>query len=863
MSMSALERFLLSIALFAYPADFRKTFREQILSDVEESRAHSLAAALDIAGNGLRMRTGLLANDLSYAVQRLFRLPLFVGVVVITFALGIGANVAVFTVLNAVLLKPLPYDDPGRLVVFRYVNTKTAALGADLSVPELEDFGKQGALADVGGVVRDQATLTGTEKPVAINGLDVTPPVFAALGIAPELGRFFTKADEARGTHSVVISDPLWRSYFGAARDVVGKPAVLDGATYQIVGVTPPGFRVPLPDSGLLNAPDFIEVQPDAAPPSARGAQYLGTIARLRSGVTIDAANADLRLTSRRLQRSYPVETGIVFYLRALNDVVFGDFKAALWTVLGAAIGILIITCANVSNMLLATASSREREFVLRSALGASSRRLSAQLLTETCLLATVGGIAGVGLAYASLAVLRPALAAFPRSQTIALDGWALAYAMAVVAAATILAGFWPMRSIARPDLSVALKAAARTTDSAANNTARSALVVVEVSLALALVALSGLMLRSYFLMTRSDIGIRQEGLWVSSQVNLPAFRYPTLSARTAFQERLSAQLRGLPGVDSAALGLNYPLSNIHFFFDLEIVGRHFAPGANPIALLNVISPNYFSTMGTPLLRGRAFNGDDTPQSLPVAVVNETFERLYAPGGNAIGMQLITAGVNKTSRATRTVVGIVRDTRDSFTRETRPTYYVPVAQTPIDFFSVILRSRNLNAGALSAELSRATEATDPQMAAPTLQSYGDLVAAATAHARSVGSLLGALACIAMLLALSGIFGVVSYSVTQRYREFGVRIALGAAARHIVLDVLGRSLAITGAGIAIGLVIAAIGGRAVASQLYFLSPFDPITFALVVALLLASAVAAAAIPAIRATRIDPAVALRCE
>ncbi|MFY9886638.1 MAG: ABC transporter permease [Candidatus Cybelea sp.] len=856
-------RFLLEVALFAYPADFRERFREQILSDVEESRAHSLAAALDIAGNGLRMRIGLLANDLVYAAQRLLRLPLFVGVVVITFALGIGANVAVFTVLNAVLLKPLPYHDPGRLVVFRYVNTKTAALGADLSVPELGDFGRQRAyLAEVGGVVRDQATLTGAEKPVAINGLDVTPPVFAALGIAPELGRFFAEADEARGAHSVVISDPLWRSYFGAAQNVVGKAAVLDGTTYQIVGVTPPGFRVPLPDSGLLNAPDFIEVQPDAAPPSTRGAQYIGTIARLPSGVTVAAANAALQLTSRRLQRSYPVETGLIYYVRPLDDVVFGDFKAALWTVLGAAIGILIITCANVSNMLLSTASSREREFVLRSALGASSRRLGAQLLTEAGLLATVGGIAGVALAYASLAILRPALAAFPRSQTIALDGWALAYAMAVIVAATILAGFWPMRAIARPDLSVALKAAGRTTDSATNNAARSALVVVEVSLALALVALSGLMLRSYFLMTRSDIGVRQEGLWVSSQVNLPAFRYPTLSDRAAFQQRLSTQLRGLPGVDSAALGLNYPLSNIHFFFDLDIVGRHFAPGSNPIALLNVISPNYFDTMGIPLLRGRVFSTDDSAQSLPVALVNETFERLYALHGNAIGMQLISAGVNKTGRATRTVVGVVRDARDTLTRETRPVYYVPVAQTPIDFFSVMLRS-NLSGGTLTAELARAMETTDPQMAAPALQSYGDLVAAATAHARSVGSLLGALACIAMLLALSGIFGVVSYSVTQRYREFGVRIALGAAARHIVLDVLGRSLAITGVGIAIGLVIAAIGGRAVASQLYFLSPFDPITFMLVVALLLASAVAAAAIPAIRATRIDPAVALRCE
>lgn len=543
--------------------------------------------------------------------------------------------------------------------------------------------------------------------------------------------------------------------------------------------------------------------------------------------------------------------------------MVFGDFEAALWTVLAAAIGILIITCANVSNMVLSTASSRDREFALRAALGASSRRLGAQLLVETGLLASIGGVIGVALACVSIVMLRPALAAFPRAQTIALDGWALAYALAVVAATTILAGFWPMRSIGRPDLSLVLKSAGRTGDSASSNRARSALVVVEVSLALALIALSGLMLRSYSMMMGGDIGIRQDGLWATSRITLPTLRFPTVRDRAIFQQRFFGQLQALPGVDSAALGLNYPLSNIHFSFDFGIVGRRFTPGSEPIAAMNVISPNYFSTIGVPLLRGRTFGDRDTLTSFPIVIVNETFERLYAPHGNALGMQLITAGVDKTSRATRTVVGVVRDTRDSLTTPTRATYFVPLAQTPIDFFSVLLRSKGLSRTVLAAELARTTAATDPLMAAPVPQSYGDLFASATAHSRSAGSLLSALAIIAMLLALSGIFGVVSYSVTQRYREFGIRIALGAAARNIVLDVLGRALAVTGLGIAIGLMIAAIGGRAIASQLYQLSPYDPITFALVIALLFASAIAAAALPAIRATRVDLAVALRYE
>jgi predicted permease len=809
------------------------------------------------------MRVGLFANDLSYAARRLCRLPLFVLVVALTFALGIGANVAVFTVLNSVLLKPLPYRDPGRLVVFRYVNTKTSMRGADLSVPELGDFATQSStLGDVGGIVRDQATLTGIGKPVELAGLDVTPPVFSALGVQPELGRFFVAADEAHGVRHVVISDRLWRSRFGAAADALEKPLILDGTTYQIVGVAPPGFTVPMPESGLLSEPDFIEVQPDVAPPNQRGAQYVGTIARLRPGVSLAGANADLTLISRRLQRTYPVEAGLVYYLRPLDDVVFGDFKAALWTVLGAAIGILIITCANVSNMVLATASSRDREFALRYALGASSRRLGAQLLVETGLLAAIGGIIGVALAYGAIGALRPALGVFPRAQTIAPDGWTLAYAVAVVAATTILAGFWPMRSIAQSDLSLILKSAGRTGDASGGNSTRSALVVVEISLALALVALSGLMVRSYVAMLRSDIGIGQRGLWVSSQVTLPGARYPTLRDRSVFQQRLLTQLQALPGVDAAALGLNYPLSRIHFAFDVGIVGRRFAPGSEPIASMNAISPTYFNTMGILLLRGRVFGDRDTQTSLPVAVVNQTFERLYAPHGNAIGMQLITAGVDQTSRATRTVIGVVRDTRDSLTEVTRPAYYVPVSQTPIDFFAVMLRS-DLKRGVLTAELADAVKHADPQMAAPSLQSYDDLFAGATAHTRSSGSLLGALAIIAMLLALSGIFGVVSYGVTHRYREFGVRMALGATTRNIVFDVLGRSLAVAALGVAIGLVIAAVGGRAIASQLYQLSPFDPMTFALVIALLLISVLAAAVLPAIRATRVDAAVALRCE
>ena len=860
--MSA-ARMLLEFALLAYPADFRAQFRADILADVEESGINPVAAAMDVAASGLRMRAELTAHDVAYAARRLRRMPLFVTIVALTFALGIGVNVAVFSILNAVLLRPLPYADAGNLVVFRFRNEETSQLGADISVPELQDFSHARSFSDVGGVVRAQATLTGAGKPVMLAGADVTPPVFAALGIPPQLGRFLQASDERKGTHSVVLSDKVWRRDFGAAPDAVGKSIMLDGTAFTIVGIAPAHFEIPLPDSGQLQELDYYDVQPDTGTPNQRGAQYVGAVARLNPGNTVASANAELALISKQLQRAYPVEAGLLYYVRPLDDVVFGDFTAGLWTLVAAAAGILIITCANVSNMLLSTASSRDREFTLRSALGASSRRLAEQLLVETGLLASIGGIVGIGVAYGSLALVRPALASFPRAQSIGVDGWALVYCLALVVVTALLAGFWPMRSIAKQELAQVLKSAGRGGDSSASNRARAALVVVEISLALALVALSGLMVRSYFLMTQSAVGIDTKGLFVSAQLTLPSQRFPALADRSAFHRRLLASLQALPGVDAATLALNYPLSNIHFGFDVGIVGRHFAPGSEPIAGLNIVSPGYFETMKLQVSRGRAFTDTDTGTSLPVALVNESFERKFAPAGGALGMRLITAGVNGTKQTTRTVVGVVPDVRTSLTRPTQATYFVPMSQAPIDFFVAMFRSNRLTQAALQTEVDGAIAATDPQMASPAIQSFDDVMSDATAQRRSAALLLGCLAAVAMLLALTGIFGVVSYAVTQRYREFGVRIALGASARDILADVLRRALILAGAGIAGGLAIAAAGARAIEAQLYQLSPFDPFTFVAVVVLLLASAIVAALLPAIRATRIDPVVALRYE
>ena len=855
---------LVRLALLAYPADFRAEFRDQILADLADQGSGAWHAAFDIVVTGLAMRAEMLARDVGFGIRRLRRLPLLVAVVVASFALGIGANVAVFTVLDAVLIKPLPYPNAARLAVIEDHDQRGVA-GSALSIPDLSDLrANTTAFEAIAGEAQDSAVLTGSGKPREISGMDVSWNYFSVLGLKPQLGRFFTPADGRTGVRRAIVSERLWRTQLGADPHAIGKSIGFDGIPIEIVGVAP-NLRVPAPDAGSLDRDDFWVPLPNTVPPTQRGARYLGAIALLAPGATMRSATADLNLASARLAKRYARnDAGIVFGVDSMSSAFFGNVAAALWTVFAAVVAVLLIACANVASLLLADASTREREFALRASLGASAGRLGAQLFAETGVLAAAGGAIGIGLAYGGLALLTATvLRTLPRIDSVRIDAGVLLYAVGLVAAVTILSGMWPVAALAQRRLAGALEAAGRSGDRSAGAFLRSTLVVVELAVTLVLVVLSGLTVRSFYVLTHPDLGVRTRGVLVSEAIGLPSTRYGKLPARLNFADSLLVGVSTIPGVKDAALSVSYPLSEVIVTFTVGIVGKTYPIDDQPDAHLNAVTPAYFRILGLPVLRGRAFSTGDTGASQRVAVVNAAFAGKYLRDRNPIGARLRVSGWNGAPRGTATIVGVVANEQQRLSRPPPPMYYLPISQVAPNVVDVVVSSDTLTAQALDRALDRVVAQADPQLVTPRVYTIAELIGDAASTPRSSVVLLGALATVAFLLALSGVFGVVSFSVTQRYREFGVRRALGARARDVLGDVLRRALFVSALGIALGTTIAILAGRAIAPQLDGVSPFDPLTFASVIALLLGCAAAAALLPALRATRVDPALALRYE
>lgn len=855
---------LARVALLAYPREFRAQFGVEMLSDVAE-RASIFSSLADLLRGGLTMRTEALLRDAGYAWRRLRASPLFVAIVVLTFALGIGANVAVFSVLDTVAIRPLPFPDPASLAIVQS-HTPDGTIFPVTSLVDASDIRQHATVFQgVAGVGSSSATLMLHGRPYTLNGLAVMPGYFSIAGLRPQLGRLLDTRDTRPGVHTMVISDALWHRRFGGNPAVLGTSHLLDGTPTTIVGILEPHQLLPVPSDEAIETLDYIVATSDHPNPRGRGRRVAGTIVRLAPGVTFARANADLALVSQRLAHLYPkTDKRWRLSVESFDAAVLGPTTSALWLLFAAVIGILLIACANIGNMLGARWSSRDREFAIRRALGASNARIGAQLLTETALLAALGGVVGVALAYGALAVIAPSAADVLPYGTVGINGWSLLFAFGIVLLATLGAGVWPLLTFRSRDLQTTLKSAGRGGDGARRHGVRGVLAAAEVALTLALVVVGGLSVRNIVAMVNTPLGIRSHGVVVTGALAMPNALNANKRAAASAIDTMLGRIQVLPGVKRAAIALMYPLGDVALEGPAPVVGRSYPPGGVPVAWSNAVSAQYFDTLGVPVIAGRTFTDAEAHGSAPVVVVNEAFAKAYLAGQRVVGRRLRIGGGPSNPATIATIVGVVGDERFGGLLSPRePAFYVPATQQIPRWMSIVVYAPKVPPVMIGREIDAAFAQSFPTIEPPHTHTIAGRIAAATGPMRVGAMLAAALGLIALVLACAGIFGVVSFSVSQRVREFGIRMALGARKRDVIADVLRRSLVTTSVGVVAGILIAAIAARAVSSQLSDVSPFDPWTFVVTIGLVFASATLASLQPALRATGAQAADVLRYE
>ena len=832
------------LALLLCPREFREGYRRTFSGGGARD-------AVNLAWTGVALRFETVARDAKFALRSLVKAPLYTIVVLLAIALAIGANVAAASVLEGVVLKPLAYPSPQQLVFVGL--SETADYG--LSYPDALDISRQNTtLGPLALATLAVKTLSGAGRPASLRGRVVNDAYLHVFGVGPELGRYFTKSDY--GTQNIVIGDAVWRAYYHADPRVLGKTIRLDGAAYTIVGVAPAGFRDP--DAHALTQNSYwLPLDPSSSSNTQRGwFQYLG-IARLRPGLSIDAARADVGRVASQIVHRYP-QNHAGFQKSALTPIlqrIVGPVQSLLWLIYGAVTIVLLIACANVANLQLVRAASRESELVMRSALGATRGRILAQLSTEASVLAITGGVAGIALGWACLrwygAIASQML---PRWEGVGLDPAALAYAACVIVIAAALTGMLPAY-LQRRDLAGALTIG-RSGERAGAKRTRSALVVCEVSLAAALLISALLLVRSYAALTTIPIGFDARNLYAASISGLTLPRYQSNDAIIGLTNRATATLAGIPGVTGVAAAWTAPFRGAPSS-DVSVPSR----SETTTSELGAVGSAYFSTLRIPLLKGRAFDRRDRASSLPVTIVSANFASRFFGTMDVLGKQVRPSFSTGSTPTLRTIVGVAGDVRDSFRAPYQPMLYVPVSQAPeTTVFLLRTDGRNANlAPALQAGFARVA----PDLPAPQVTSYAQILSENAAQSQVGAMLFGALALIALVLAVAGIYAVTAYSVARRTHEFGIQRAVGARNATIMRDVIYGAAVQCVVGLALGVVIAALASRYLGPLLYETSPLEPEAFFGVVALLLVCALLAASIPAVRAVRVDPVVALRYE
>ena len=803
-----------------------------------------------------------ILQDIRYSVRRLSKNAGFTAVAVLALALGIGANTAIFSVVNSILLNPLAYKDPQQLVTITHSYASLSA--ASVSPPGFADYrDKTQSFESVAALFDYDYNLTEMGEPEQLRGHRVSPSFFTALGVAPLLGNTFVAEHDQPGHHRVVVlSHKLWQRRFDADPDIVGKFVKLNGQNYEVLAVMPASF-----EWGKDELWSPLAFAPTNFAPNNRGNEMLDVIARLKPGVSIGQAQAEMDTIADSIRVAnpgiYPEEANWRVGVKSLTEEVVGDIRPVLIILLIAVGFVLLIACANVANLLLARATARQKEIAIRQALGARRSRLIRQLLTESMLLALMSGAAGLLLALWGVdLIVRLNESNIPRASEVGIDGRVMVFTLVVSMLTAILFGLIPALQTSKIDLQGALKEGGRGS-TAGNPLVRRVLVVVEVALALVLLVGAGLMIKSFIRLQNVDPGFDPKNV-LTAEVSLPAFKYRERVQISSFFQQVIEQIKNSPGVESVGAITGLPLTGSGWSGSFNIEGRTVAPGqAEPHSALRAITPGYFEAMKIPLIDGRYFGERDVEGANRVVIIDQTLAEHYFPGENPIGKRVEFGMSGPNGPNWREIVGIVGRVRHKrLDAEFKDHIYFPQAQVPQSIMSLVVRTANDPESATSA-VRGAVASVDKDQPIHRVMTMEQVRSDSVSSKRLSMLLLAIFAAVALILAAVGIYGVMSYTVTERTHEIGIRMALGAKAADVLRLVVGQGMALALAGVAIGVGAALLLTRFMQSLLFGVTATDSATFVLISLLLAGVALLACYLPARRATRVDPMVALRYE
>jgi putative ABC transport system permease protein len=815
-----------------------------------------------------------MKQDLQFALRVLLKNPFMTFVAVLTLALGIGANTAIFSVLNAVVLRPLPYADPDRLVmVWETVpgNDKRSTAPGNF----VDWRNQNSAFSEMAAMFYGNFNLTGNGEPERVNGSTVTSNLMSTLGVSAQLGRTFQPDDDEHQDRRVaLISDGLWQRKFGADKAIVGKTITIDESAYTVVGVMPAGFKFPvLSDLWVLGrdrnavSMSLISQFPTNDWNHERDAHFMNVVARLKPGATLAQAQSDMAGIASRLENEFPnTNSGLGSNVVSLHTQIVGNVKTLIAVLFGAVALVLLIACTNVASLLLARATRREREFAIRRAVGASRWRLARQLLTESVVLSLFGGVAGLALSiWAVDLFIKLSPGDIPRLNEASVDLRLLGFAFLISIVTGIAFGLWPAFHATSTSLNQSLKeAGAKASEKRQRRRSRNVLIITELALAQLLLVGAGLLIMSYVKVSRIDPGFVADHV-LSAKIAPSGKKYPDLKSREQFYTRVIEQLQNVPGVTSVGMVMNVPLSGSSMNRGFTAEGRPETKPDEKVSMdYQIVSKDYFATLGIPVLRGRGFAAQDTSTAPRVIIINETMAQRYWPNEDPVGKRM-AIGESSKDTSWRTIVGVVGDVRHaSLTDPPVPFAFIDYRQDLESWprMGFVMKTQT-DPEALISAVRGSLVSIDPQQPVYAIESMEKLLATTVAPRKFVMSLIGALAFIAVSLAVIGIYSVISFSVSERTREIGIRMALGAKRRDVLTMILSQGMRVASVGIVVGLAVALTITRLLISLLFEVSPTDPKTFAAVALTLAVVAFLACYLPARRATKVDPLVALRDE